>query len=193
MTRLMISFLTFILLPTSSVCIHCRTISFLKVLPFLSTVDFSLCTIPISLFEWPNSSRNTDLKEEAIANIALQIAKIGVKIKNRDYLQRAVGLTCDINGQDIRSVALSGIIDEASIFAAQQGDLNLLLRMREWINSLLEKNLAENAMVNIIDGVIQYAIDKHSPSALEEAYKIAKDIGDPGQKPNNLGELLNVL
>ena len=79
------------------------------------------------------------LKEEAIANIALQIAKIGVKIKNRDYLQRAVGLTCDINDQDIRSVALSGIIDEASIFAAQQGDLNLLLRMKEWINSLTGK------------------------------------------------------
>jgi tetratricopeptide (TPR) repeat protein len=129
------------------------------------------------------------LKEEAIANIALQIAKIGVKIKNRDYLQRAVGLTCDINGQDIRSVALSGIIDEASIFAAQQGDLNLLLRMREWINSLLEKNLAENAMVNIIDGVIQYAIDKHSPSALEEAYKIAKDIGDPGSKTQQFGRI----
>jgi tetratricopeptide (TPR) repeat protein len=129
------------------------------------------------------------LKEEAIANIALQIAKIGVKIKNRDYLQRAVGLTCDINGQDIRSSALSGIIDEASIFAAQQGDLDLLLRMREWINSLLEKNLAENAMVNIIDGVIQYAIDKHSPAALEQAYKIAKDIGDPGLKIQQFGRI----
>jgi tetratricopeptide (TPR) repeat protein len=144
---------------------------------------------PYILIRMAEFIKEHHLKEEAIANIALQIAKIGVKIKNRDYLQRAVGLTCDINGQDIRSVALSGIIDEASIFAAQQGDLDLLLRMREWINSLLEKNLAENAMVNIIDGVIQYAIDKHSPAALEQAYKIAKDIGDPGLKTQQFGRI----
>jgi tetratricopeptide (TPR) repeat protein len=61
--------------------------------------------------------------------------------------------------------------------------------MREWINSLLEKNLAENAMVNIIDGVIQYAIDKHSPAALEQAYKIAKDISDPGLKTQQFGRI----
>jgi tetratricopeptide (TPR) repeat protein len=144
---------------------------------------------PYILIRMAEFIKEHHLKEEAIANIALQIAKIGVKIKNRDYLQRAVGLTCDINGQDIRSSALSGIIDEASIFAAQQGDLDLLLRMREWINSLLEKNLAENAMVNIIDGVIQYAIDKHSPAALEQAYKIAKDIGDPGLKIQQFGRI----
>ena len=144
---------------------------------------------PYILIRMAESIKDYPLKEEAIANIALQIAKIGVKIKNRDYLQRAVGLTCDIDGQDIRSMALSGIIDEASIFAAQQGDLDLLLRMREWINSLLEKNLAENAMVNIIDGVIQYAIDKHSPAALEQAYKIAKDISDPGLKTQQFGRI----
>jgi hypothetical protein len=144
---------------------------------------------PYILIRMAEFIKEHHLKEEAISNIALQIAKIGVKIKNRDYLQRAVGLTCDINDQDIRSVALSGIIDEASIFAAQQGDLDLLLRMREWINSLLEKNLAENAMVNIIDGVIQYAIDKHSPAALEQAYKIAKDIGDPGLKTQQFGRI----
>jgi len=144
---------------------------------------------PYILIRMAESIKDHPLKEEAIANIALQIAKIGVKIKNRDYLQRAVGLTCDIDGQDIRSIALSGIIDEASIFAAQQGDLDLLLRMREWINSLLEKNLAENAVVNIIDGVIQYAIDKHSPAALEQAYKIAKDISDPGLKTQQFGRI----
>jgi tetratricopeptide (TPR) repeat protein len=144
---------------------------------------------PYILIRMAEAIRDHPLKEEAIANIALQIAKIGVKIKNRDYLQRAVGLTCDIDGQDIRSMALSGIIDEASIFAAQQGDLDLLLRMKEWINSLLEKNLAENAMVNIIDGVIQYAIDKHSPAALEQAYKIAKDISDPGLKTQQFGRI----
>ena len=144
---------------------------------------------PCILIRMAESIKEHHLKEEAISNIALQIAKIGVKIKNRDYLQRAVGLTCDINDQNIRSVALSGIIDETSIFAAQQGDLDLLLRMKEWINSLLEKNLAENAMVNIIDGVIQYAIDKHSPAALEQAYKIAQDIGDPGLKTQQFGRI----
>jgi len=144
---------------------------------------------PYILIRMAEFIKEHHLKEEAISNIALQIAKIGVKIKNRDYLQRAVGLTCDINDQDIRSVALSGIIDEAAIFAAQQGDLDLLLRMKEWINSLLEKNLAENAMVNIIDGVIQYAIDKHSPAALEQAYKIAKDIGDHGLKTQQFGRI----
>jgi hypothetical protein len=144
---------------------------------------------PYILIRMTESIKDYPLKEEAVSNIALQIAKIGVKIKNRDYLQRAVGLTCDINGQDIRSVALSGIIDEASIFAAQQGDLDLLLRMREWINSLLEKNLAENAMVNIIDGVMQYAIDKRSPAALEQGYKITKDISDPGLKTQQFGRI----
>ena len=144
---------------------------------------------PYILIRMAESIKDYHQKEEAISNIAIQIAKIGVKIKNRDYLQRAVGLTCDIDGQDIRSVTLSGIIDEASNFAAQQGDLDLLLRMRDWITSLLEKNLAENAMVNIIDGVIQYAIDTHSPAALEQAYKIAKEIGDPGLKTQQFGRI----
>lgn len=162
---------------------------FLESITILINRGFLALHDPYILIRMAEFIKEHHLKEEAIANIALQIAKIGVKIKNRDYLQRAVGLTCDINGQDIRSSALSGIIDEASIFAAQQGDLDLLLRMREWINSLLEKNLAENAMVNIIDGVIQYAIDKHSPGALEQAYKIAKDIGDPGLKTQQFGRI----
>ena len=118
---------------------------------------------PYILIRMAESIKEHHFKEEAISNIAIQIAKIGVKIKNRDYLQRAVGLTCDIDGQDIRSVTLSGIIDEASNFAAQQGDLDLLLRMRVWCNSLLENNLAANAMPNIIEGVIKYAVDKKSP------------------------------
>ncbi|MFA5347097.1 MAG: hypothetical protein WC294_03085 [Methanoregula sp.] len=119
------------------------------------------------------------LKEQAIANIVIHIAKIGVQIKNRDYLQRAVGLTCQIDGQETRSATLSSIIDEASILAARQGDLDLLLRMRVWSSSLLEDSLAANAMANIIEGVIQYAVSKRSPAVLEEAFKIALDITDP--------------
>jgi hypothetical protein len=54
--------------------------------------------------------------------------------------------------------------------------------MRVWSSSLLDTDLAAYAMANIVDGVIKYAIDKQSPEALEEAYKIACDIDDPGLK-----------
>lgn len=121
-------------------------------------------------------------KERAISNIVIKIAKMGVQAKNRDFLQRAVGLTCEIDGQNTRSATLSSIIDEASILAAHQGDLDLLLRMRVWSSSLLETDLAAYAMANIVDGIIKYAIDKQSPEALEEAYKIACDINDPALK-----------
>lgn len=119
------------------------------------------------------------IKERAISSIVIKIAKIGVQTKNRDYLQRAVGLTCEIDGQETRSATLSSIIDEASLLAAQQGDLDLLLRMRTWSSELLKQELAVYAMANIIDGVIKYAIDRKSSDALEEAYLIARDINDP--------------
>jgi len=137
---------------------------------------------PSILIRLAESIREQTLKERAISNIVIKIAKIGVKAKNRDFLQRAVGLTCEIDGQNTRSAALSSIIDEASILAAQQGDLDLLLRMKAWSNSLLEKDLASYAMANIIDGVMKYAIDKQSCEALEEAYHIADDIHDPSLK-----------
>jgi hypothetical protein len=133
---------------------------------------------PGILIQIAESIREQPLKEQAISNIVIQIAKIGMQVKNRDYLQRAVGLTCEIDGQETRSITLSSIIEESSILAAQQGDLNLLLRMRAWCSSLLGNNLAANAMANIIEGIIKYAIDKHSPDSLEEAYQIAKDIND---------------
>ncbi|MGB7787389.1 hypothetical protein [Methanoregula sp.] len=137
---------------------------------------------PEILIRQAESIKEQSLKERAISNIVIKIAKIAVKSKNRDFLQRAVGLTCEIDGQNTRSATLSSIIDEASILAAQQGDLDLLLRMKEWSNSLLEKDLAAFAMANIIDGVIKYAIDRHSYEALEEAYLIAEDISDPSLK-----------
>jgi hypothetical protein len=137
---------------------------------------------PSILIRFAESINEQQLQERAISNIVIKIAKIGVKIKNRDFLQRAVGLTCEIEGQNTRSAALSSIIDEASILAAQQGDLDLLLRMKVWSNSLLEKDLVSYAMANIIDGVIKYAIDKQSCEALEEAALIAEDINDPSLK-----------
>jgi hypothetical protein len=143
---------------------------------FLSSHD------PGILIRLAESIGEQGIKERAISSIVIKIAKIGVQAKNRDYLQRAVGLTCEIDGQETRSATLSSIIDVASLLAAQQGDLDLLLRMRAWSSSLLEKELAVYAMANIIDGVIKYAIDRRSSDALEEAYLIAKEINDPSLK-----------
>jgi len=137
---------------------------------------------PSILIRFAGSIKEQPLRERAISNIVIKIAKIGVNSKNRDFLQRAVGLTCEIEGQNTRSAALSTIIDEASILAAQQGDLDLLLRMKVWSNSLLEKDLISYAMANIIDGVIKFALDRQSCEALEEAYLIANEIGDTSLK-----------
>ena len=60
-------------------------------------------------------------KERAISTIVIKIARIGVQTRNRDFLQRAVGLTCEIEGQKTRSVTLSSIIDDASLLAARDG------------------------------------------------------------------------
>lgn len=135
------------------------------------------------------SIANVEIKERAISAIVIKIAKIGVQLKNRDYLQRAVGLTCEIDGQETRSATLSSIIDEASLLAAQQGDLDLLLRMRAWSSELLKQELAVYAMANIIDGVIKYAIDRKSSDALEEAYLIAQDINDPSLRAQLLEKI----
>ncbi|NMB78748.1 MAG: hypothetical protein GYA23_06595, partial [Methanomicrobiales archaeon] len=137
---------------------------------------------PDILIKLANFIQEQQHKERAISNIVIKIAKMGVQAKNRDFLQRAVGLTCVIEGQNTRSATLSNIIDEASILAAQQGDLDLLLRMRVWSSSLLDRELAAYAMANIVDGIIKYAIDRQSPEALEEAYKIAGEINDPTLK-----------
>jgi hypothetical protein len=134
---------------------------------------------PGILIHLAESISDQGIKERAISSVLIRIAKIGVQLKNRDYLQRAVGLTCAIDGQATRSATLSSIIDETSLLAAQQGDLDLLLRMRAWSSSLLDQDLAVYAMANIIDGVIKYALDRRSSDALEEAYLIAKEINDP--------------
>jgi hypothetical protein len=137
---------------------------------------------PGILIHLAESIADQGIKERAISSIVIKIAKIGVQLKNRDYLQRAVGLTGEIEGQETRSATLISIIDEASLLAAHQGDLDLLLRMRAWSGELLKQELAVYAMANIIDGVIKYAIDRKSSDALEEAWFIAKEINDPSLK-----------
>lgn len=143
---------------------------------FLNTQD------PGILIHLADSIADQGIKERAISSIVIKIAKIGVQLKNRDYLQRAVGLTGEIEGQETRSATLSSIIDEASLLAAEQGDLDLLLRMRAWSASLLEQDLAVYALANIIDGVIKYAIERKSADALEQAYLITSEINDPSLK-----------
>ncbi len=137
---------------------------------------------PGTLIRIANSISDQNIKEKALSGIVIKIARIGVQRRNRDFLQRAVGLTCEIEGQKTRSVTFSGIIDEASILAAQQGDLDLLLRMKDWSYSLLEKKSASYAITNIIDGILKYAVGRRSPEALEQAYLIANDIEDPALK-----------
>lgn len=150
---------------------------------FLDTRD------PDILINLADSIRDQPTKERAISLIVIKIAKIGVHARNRDLLQRAVGLTCEIEGQVTRSAALSSIIDEAAILAAQQGDLDLLLRMKIWSNSLLEPDLATYALANIIDGIIKYALDKRSAEALEEAFRIAQEVNDPALKTQLLEKI----
>lgn len=125
---------------------------------------------------------DSTIRERALSTIVMKIAEVGVKNKNRDFLQRAVGITCLIEGQDTRSLTLSHIIDNAAILAAEQGDLDLLLRMHSWSGSLLDKGMVPYATKNIIDGMIKYALDKQSLEALDEAYQITKNTDDPALK-----------
>jgi len=144
---------------------------------------------PDILINLANSIQDQSIKERAISLIVIKIAKMGVHGRNRDMLQRAVGLTCAIEGQNTRSAALSSIIDEAAILAAQQGDLDLLLRMKVWSSDLLEPDLATYALANIIDGIIKYAINQQSVGALEEATRIADEINDPPLKTQLLEKI----
>jgi hypothetical protein len=155
---------------------------FFECITILGDRDFLHTHDPGILVNLAESIIDQGIKERAISSIAIKIAKIGVQLNNRDYLQRAVGLTGEITGKETLSATFSSIIDEASLLAARQGDLDLLLRMRAWSSSLLERDLAMYALANIIGGVIKYAIDRRSSDALEEACHIAKEINDPSLK-----------
>jgi tetratricopeptide (TPR) repeat protein len=155
---------------------------FFECITILSDRDF-LNTHNIGiLIHLAGSIADRGIKERAISSIVVKIAKIGVRQKNRDYLQWAVGLTGEITGQETLSATLSSIINEISLLATQQGNLGLLLRMRTWSSSLLEREPAIYAQANIIEDVIKYAIDRKSSDALEEACLIAKEINDPSLK-----------
>ncbi len=137
---------------------------------------------PKALISLSDSISVQPLKEKSLSKIVTKIAKIGVENRNRDFLQRSVGLTCLIEEEKTRSATLTTIIDDATMLAVLEGDLGLLRRMRDWSASLLSKDGEISAISNIINGLIRYATDKHYPDALEEAYTIAQDIHDPSLK-----------
>lgn len=133
---------------------------------------------PTVLIKITQSLSSQTEREQAISSIIVKIAETGIKKRNRDYLQRAVGLSCLIEDVPIRSHALSTIIDDAAHLAAEQGDLNLLQRMKEWSLSLLDQTSADFAITNIINGMIQYGLTFKSLLALEEAYTATEEIHD---------------
>ncbi|WP_292370784.1 hypothetical protein [Methanoregula sp. UBA64] len=122
------------------------------------------------------------ISEQALSRIVLTLAEIGVRSGDRDLLQQALGITCLIEGLPIRSAILSSIIDTAASFAAAHGDLDLLLRMRNWSGLLQDQDLAGYAMTNITEGVLKYALVTCDSGALEEAYTLAQDITDPSMR-----------
>jgi len=139
---------------------------------------------PNILIKLSDSINVQSLREESLSKIVTKIAKIGVREKNRDFLQRSVGLTCLIEEEKTRSATLTSVIDDATVLAVLEGDLDLLRRMRDWSASLLSKESEIYAMSNIVNGMIKYAINRQYPDALEEAYTIARDIHDPSLKKN---------
>ena len=118
-------------------------------------------------------------REGIISAIVIGIAKVGVALKNRDLLQRAVGLSCEIQEQRPRSEALGHVIDQATILAVEQGDLDLLHRMMRWTGSLLDRDFKLYAIDSVIKGMITYGIHHRSPKALNEAYGITHTVEDP--------------
>jgi len=145
----------------------------------LTTRGFLDSCDAVILVDLAKGIRNPNAREEAISAVVIKLAEIGVINRNRDFLQQAVGITCLIERASIRSTTLNNIIDNAALLAATQGDLDLLLRMRIWSSSFLDRESIAYAIKNIIDGVIKYATSKQDPDALDEAYRIAQDIEDP--------------
>jgi hypothetical protein len=134
---------------------------------------------PSVLLHLAEQVKEKDARETAISYIVIEMAKIGVFLKNRDILQRAVGLTCQIEGQRPRSEALSRIIDQASFLAVEQGDLDFLHRMGAWIRSLLEKDYEVYARDSIVEGMIKYGVSQNAPHALSDAYQLTGTLEDP--------------
>ncbi|OPY36373.1 MAG: hypothetical protein A4E35_01912 [Methanoregula sp. PtaU1.Bin051] len=119
------------------------------------------------------------IREQTLSTIVIRVARQGVSRRSRDFLQQAVGLSCFIEDEKTRTSTLTAIIDEATMLAVTDRDLDLLRRMREWSASLLPHDSGTAAVAKIIEGMIRYAADSRYPPALDEAYRISSDITDP--------------
>ncbi|EJG07428.1 hypothetical protein Metli_1477 [Methanofollis liminatans DSM 4140] len=144
---------------------------------------------PSYLVEIARQISNREISGAAVSRIVANMSDFGVSHQNRDYLQRAVGLTCEIRVQKIRSEALCSVIDRAADLAVSQGDLTLLKRMRGWTDPLLEKEFGLYTTGNIVKGMVKYGINRIAPHALENAYEVAGDIDDPSLR-QQLNELI---
>lgn len=140
---------------------------------FLETADSGV------LIRLTKSITDDQAREQALSTIVIRVAKQGAETRNRDLLQRAVGLSCAIEDTKTRSLTLTATIDEATTLAVADGDLDLLRRMRDWSASMLSPEREVTALAKIIDGMIVYAGGHCHPAALEEAYRIAQEIKDP--------------
>ena len=137
---------------------------------------------PDILIRLTKSIDNPIIREQALSTIVIRVARLGVAKRNRDYLQRAVGMSCFIDDEKTRTSTLTAVIDEATMLAVSDGDLDLLRRMREWSLSLLPIHSGTTAISRIIEGMIRYAAGNRNPAALDEAYQISVEITDPSLK-----------
>ncbi|WP_048145344.1 hypothetical protein [Methanosphaerula palustris] len=134
---------------------------------------------PGILIDFAEGITDLTLRERAVSTIIKNLTSIGVEQSSRDFLQRAIGLSCNIEGQHTRSEALFNVIEAASLLAVKQSDLDLLRRMKVWSTSLLDKEYAVSAIGKIIQGMIRYALIEKAPYALDEATQILETIDDP--------------
>jgi tetratricopeptide (TPR) repeat protein len=134
---------------------------------------------PGILIDFAEGITDLTLRERAVSTIIKNLTSIGVEQSSRDFLQRAIGLSINIEGQHTRSEALFNVIEAASLLAVKQSDLDLLRRMKVWSTSLLDKEYAVSAIGKIIQGMIRYALIEKAPYALDEATQILETIDDP--------------
>lgn len=134
---------------------------------------------PSALVNLVDQIEDQTLREQAISNITIEMAQVGVARKDRDLLRHSTALTCEIMDQQARAETLGGIVDQVAVLAVEDGDLELLYGMRTLSSSLLEPGYSLFAMGKVIHGLIMYGIEQLSLQALDEATQILTQITDP--------------
>jgi hypothetical protein len=107
--------------------------------------------------------------DQSLSLILVRIAKEGVLEQNRDLIQQTVAISCMIIGDIARSNALSHIIDEVTSLAIRDGDMDLMIRISNWCLEILENKAKEEALQNIIRGLIRFGTERSAINALNVA------------------------